>query len=266
MDPMANALIGAASAPRRAAARAEVLLVLGGGGTLGSALLARALACGRFGRVQAVVAKALSSALRGFEPLPAERLGGRLQADTALIVFERARRNNGRDEAFLQPLPEALPALAATLRSGGVRRLLVVVPHAPALLPQALKAGLASLDEGRVAALGFEQLLFLRTAQAGVGAGAAALGWAERAAAGWLSQLAWMVPQREQPVRAVRLAELVIELAWRLPQAAPATRVLPPEVLWQAAQAAHLADRSALLGVWLDGAPLPEVALPARRW
>ncbi len=189
--------------------------MLGGGGVLGAALLARALACGRFGRVQAVVAKALNSALRGFEPLPAARLGGALHADTALIVFERARRNNGRDEAFVQPQPEQLPELAAQLRHGGVRRLLVVVPHAPALLPQALKAGLASLDEGRVAALGFEQLLFLRTAQAG--SGAAAGGWAERAAAGWLSQLAWMVPQREQPVRALRLAELVIELAWRLP-------------------------------------------------
>jgi hypothetical protein len=71
------------------------------------------------------------------------------------------------------------------------------------------------------------------------------------------------VPQREQPVRAVRLAELVIELAWRLPLAAPATRVLPPEVLWQAAQSA---DGGALLGAWLDGAPLPPPVLPAQRW
>jgi hypothetical protein len=255
-----HALSGAASVSPRPAARAESLLVVGAGGALGSALLARALACGRFGRVQAVVAKALNSALRGFEPLPAARLGGALRADTALIVFERARRNNGRDEAFVQPQPAQLPELAAQLRHGGVRRLLVVVPHAPALLPQALKAGLASLGEGRVAALGFEQLLFLRTAQAG--SGAAAGGWAERAAAGWLSQLAWMVPQREQPVRAVRLAELVIELAWRLPMAAPATRVLPPEVLWQAAQSAGGGD---VLAAWLDGAPLPPPVLPTQR-
>jgi hypothetical protein len=258
---LTQALSGAASGPPRAVARAESLLVLGAGGVLGSALLARALACGRFGRVQAVVVKVLNSALRGFETLPVARLGGKLRADTALIVFERARRNNGRDEAFLLPQPAQLADLAAQLRRGGVRRLLVVVPHAPALLPQALKAGLASLDEGRVATLGFEQLLFLRAAQAG--GGTAARGWAERAAAGWLSQLAWMVPQREQPVRAVRLAELVIELAWRLPLAAPATRVLPPEVLWQAAQSA---DGGALLGAWLDGAPLPPPVLPAQRW
>jgi hypothetical protein len=52
MDALSQALRGAASPRRTARARAEdVLLVVGGGGVLGSALLARALACGRFGRV-----------------------------------------------------------------------------------------------------------------------------------------------------------------------------------------------------------------------
>jgi hypothetical protein len=138
---------------------------------------------------------------------------------------------------------------------------MVLVPHAPALLPQALKAGLATLDEGRVAALGFEHLVFVRAAQAA--SGSAAGGWAQRLAAGWLSQLAWMVPQREQPVRALRLAELAVELAWRLPHAAPATRVLPPELLWQAACST---DGGALLSAWLAGDPLPQARLPAQRW
>jgi hypothetical protein len=249
-----------AAAPQPAS-RADVLLVLGGGGVLGSALLARALASGRFARVQVLVARELASALRGFEPLPEAMLGGQLRADTAVIVFERARHSNGRDDAFVQPLPPQLPRLAALLHRGGVRRLLVVVPHAPALLPQALRAGLASLDEGAVAALGFEQLLFLRAAQAA--AATARRGWVERFAAGWWSQLAWMVPQREQPVRAVRLAALIVELAWRLPQAPPATRVLPPELLWQAARAD---DAGVLLAAWLDGRPLPEMSAPAHRW
>lgn len=261
MDSLTHALRGAASSRPLPATRAEVLLVVGGGGVLGSALLARALACGRFGRVQALVARDLASALRSFEPVPATSLGAPLRADTAVIVFERTRRSNGRDEAFLQPQPEQLAELAAQLHAGGVRRLLVVVPHAPALLPQALTMGLASLDEGCVAALGFEQLLFARAAQAA--AGAAAIGWARRLAAGWLSQLAWMVPQREQPVRALRLAELVVELAWRLAQAAPATRVLPPELLWQAA---HASDGGALLGAWLAGEPLPPLLAPTQRW
>jgi hypothetical protein len=261
MDRLTQALRGAASARHTTAARADVLLVVGGGGVLGSALLARALACARFGRVQALVAKELASALRGFEPVPQAALAGPLKADSAVIVFERARRSNGRDEAFMQPEPQQLAELATQLRAGGVRRLMVLVPHAPALLPQALKAGLATLDEGRVAALGFEHLVFVRAAQAA--SGSAAGGWAQRLAAGWLSQLAWMVPQREQPVRALRLAELAVELAWRLPHAAPATRVLPPELLWQAA---YSTDGGALLSAWLAGDPLPQARLPAQRW
>ena len=161
----------------------------------------------------------------------------------------------------MQPQPTQLCELAAQLRAGGVRRLLVVVPHAPALLPQALKAGLATLDEGRVAALGFEQLLFMRAAQAA--AGSLAGGWAERLAAGWLSQLAWMVPQREQPVRALRLAELAVELAWRLPHAPPATRVLAPDCCGRRRRPATAAR------CWPPGWPASRcrrVAAPAQRW
>jgi hypothetical protein len=236
------------------------LLVLGGGGVLGSAVLTAALACGRFARVQAWVARELASTLRDFEAVPA--LGGRLQADTAILVFERTRRSNGRDDAFVQPQPEQLVALATQLRAGGVRRLLVVVPHAPALLPEALKHGLSTLDEGRVAALGFEQLLFLRAAQSG-GAAAVAGGWTRRFAAVWLAQMSWMVPQREQPLRTQRLAELLVELGWRLAEAPPATRVLPPELLWQAAQGEAAGT---LLAAWLAGEPLPAPKLAAQRW
>ena len=182
MDALADALRGAAGRRPAAPARPETLLVVGGGGVLGAALLARALACGRFHRVQALVAKELASALRGFEPLPQAALGAPLRAGTAFIVFERARRNNGRDEAFVQPQPQQLAPLATQLHAGGVRRLLVLVPHAPALLPQALQSGLASLDEAHVAALGFEHVLLLRAAQSA--AGTPVGGWARRAATG----------------------------------------------------------------------------------
>jgi len=261
VDMLNLTLAGAASSTASRARRAEVLLVLGGGGVLGAAVLAGALASGRFARVQALVARGLASTLRDFEAVPVEHLGGRLRADTALVVFERARRSNGRDDAFVQPQPERLAALAAQLKQGGVRRLLVVVPHAPALLPEALKHGLATLDEGRVAALGFEQLLFLRAAQ--TGGGRAARGWARRLAAGWLAQMSWMVPERERPVRTQRLAELLVELSWRLAEAPPATRVLPPELMWQAAQQEAAGP---LLAAWLAGEALPPPRLPARRW
>jgi hypothetical protein len=96
-----------------------------------------------------------------------------------------------------------------------------------------------------VAALGFEHLVFLRAAQAGTAAvGGSRL---QRFAAWWLGQLVLMVPTREQPVRAVKLAALVVQLARLLPSATPGTRVVPQELLWQASQA----DAEAVLGAWL---------------
>lgn len=207
------------------------LLVLGGGGTLGSAVMAEALAAGRFSQVLAVVAGTIKPALRGFVPLDAAALaagqgGG---ADAAVLVLERQRHSNGRDDAFVQPQVADLLPLAQQLRQAGVPRLIVVVPHAPALMPQALAHGLANLDEAAVAALGFEHLLLLRTAQEAAAAPARGL---ERLAALWLDQLRWMVPQRQQSLRAVALARCVVQLARLLPLAAPGTRVIPPEQLW----------------------------------
>ena len=99
----------------------------------------------------------LQQALRGAQAQPA---AGPVAA--AIIVFERQRQINGRDDAFVQPAPEDLLPLARTLHTRGVKRQLVVVPHPPALLPQALSQGLARLDEAAVAALGFEHLVSRR--------------------------------------------------------------------------------------------------------
>ena len=250
MDTVEQALRGGALPAAPPLLRRQTALVVGAGGTLGSALLAEALVGGRFQRVAALVAGPLSSAMRGFDALPAAALDDPrpLAAELAFIVFERARHSNRRDEAFVQPDPAELPDLAQRLHARGVRRLLVVLPHAPALLPSALKAGFASLAEGAVAALGFEQLVFVRAAQAG---GGAAQGTGlERFARWWLSQLRWMVPAQEQPLRAVRLAALVVRLAQQLPAAPPGTRVLAPERLWQAAQAGPEAA-DAVLSDWL---------------
>ncbi|MEO7851218.1 MAG: hypothetical protein ABIR94_03040 [Rubrivivax sp.] len=253
-----------ATLPRRAMDAADALLIAGAGGVLGAALLAQALGSGRFANVQALTARPLAGTLPGFEPLPIERLQTQARAHTAAIVFECERRNNGRDEAYVQPQPGALFEWAQRLFDAGVRRLLVVVPHAPALLPQALKAGLASLDEGRVAALGFEQLVFLRAARSGSATTATQTpGWPGRLAGWWLSQLIWMVPQQQLPVRAERVAALAVELAWRLRSVASATRVLPSEVLWLAAQAD---DGGAVLDDWLHGRPLPAPRATSRRW
>jgi hypothetical protein len=244
---LTQALQGALQAPARPVLPLQRVLVVGAGGTLGASLLAEALVAGRFQQVMAVVAAPLTTAMRGLETVPAAALlSGTvpLRADLAFIVYERARHSNGRDDAFHQPAPASLLATARALHTCGVRRLLVVVPHAPALLPQALRHGFASLAEGEVAALGFEHLLFLRTAQA-------APPWAgsrlQRLAGWWLSQLAWMVPTQQQPVRAPVLAALAVQLARHLPGTPPRTRVVPPELLWQAAQG----DAGTVLAEWL---------------
>jgi hypothetical protein len=142
-----------------------------------------------------------------------------------------------------------LPALARLLYAAGARRLIVVVPHAPSLLPMALQQGLASLDEAAVAALGFEQLVFMRMAQDP--RAAERLSAAQRLARWMLSQLRWMIPQREQPVRATTVAKVAAALAQHLAQARHATRVVPAALLWQAAQGG---DVGTLVAGWLEGA------------
>jgi hypothetical protein len=225
------------------------VLVLGGGGALGSAVLEQLLGTHRFQRVGVAVVRPLSPALRGLLVVAADDASWRrFAADTAVIVFDRTRHANGREEAFLRPQPAELHATATRLQGHGVRRLIVAVPHAPALLPQALQSGLASMDEGAVAALGFEQLVFMRMAQPA--ALASGLSPPQRLARWMLGQLHWMVPQREQPVQAATVARVVAALALHLPAAVPGTRVLPAGLLWRAAQAA---DAAPLVQAWLAG-------------
>lgn len=236
MDTLRQALRGAQQRPLPPPQTLQALLVVGGGGALGSAVLAEALVAGRFSRVQALVAEPLASTVRAFEPVPLAALdnGGAALAPAAVIVFDRERHSNGRDEAFVQPAPSELLALARRLRAGGVQRLLVLVPHAPARLPQALAHGLANLDEAAVAALGFEHLVLLRASQAGA-AGVQGT-WLQRFAGWWLSQLGWMVPSRQQPLRAAALARCVVLLARMLPGLPAGSRVVAPETLWAWAQ------------------------------
>jgi hypothetical protein len=241
-------------------------LVVGGGGTLGSAVLERLLAGRGLSHVRVLVTQGFRAAMQGLEPLvvapssidssPTAPLG----ADIALVIFDRTRRANGREDAFMKPQPEALPALARWLFAGGVRRLVVVLPHSMASLPQALKAGLASLDEHAVATLGFEHVVFVRPAQTANDARAAS--GLQRLADGVFAQLRFMVPHAEQPVRVQKVAAFVTELVLRLAGSGPGTRVVPPELVWKAAQAR---DPGALVQAWLDGRELPAVNAPRMR-
>jgi hypothetical protein len=241
---------------------AATLLIAGAGGPLGSAVLEHVLAGERFAAVRVLVTQTLQTSMKGLETVVVAPVdGGRdgevapihpAIADTALVVFDVKRHANGREEAFLRPEPGTLPRLAGWLRGCGVRDLVVVMPHHAASLPQALKAGLADLDEHAVVELGFEHVVFVRSARPP--AGVRSNLWLQRVADGVLAQLRMMTPQAEQPVRSSKVAQFVGELALQLPRSAPGTRVAPPELVWQAAQ--H-ADASALVQAWLEGVALP---------
>jgi hypothetical protein len=245
LDPH-TALAALARKPPRARVAPRRALVVGAGGALGSAVLEQVLVTRAFERVGALVEQPVQAAVHGFATIDDAALAA-FAADTALVVFDRQRAANGREAAFVRPEPPALVALARKLHDAGVRRLVVVVPHAPSLLPMALQQGLASLDEAAVAALGFEQLVFMRMAQDAPAA--SALDAPRRLARWMLSQLRWMIPQREQPVRAQTVARVAAALAVQLAQAPPLrTRVVPAALLWQAAQQP---DAGELVAQWL---------------
>jgi hypothetical protein len=239
------------------AERAATLLVAGAGGPLGSAVLEHVLATQRFAGVRVLVTQPLQTSVKGLETLIVAPFDEAVPirpglADTALVVFDVKRHANGREEAFLRPEPRTLPRLAGWLRDCGVRDLVVVMPHNAASLPQALKAGLADLDEHAVVELGFEHVVFVRSARAPIGVRSNL--WLQRLADGVLAQLRVMTPQPDQPVRSNKVAQFVGELALRLPHSAPGTRVAAPELVWQAAQ--H-PDAGALVQAWLAGEALP---------
>ena len=263
MSLLHDALRAGHAAPPKTLPAAQRVLVAGGAGALGAAVLEQLLASRSFSQVSVLVTQPLNAALRGLTTVPDTSLALPATAnaeDTAIIVFDRERHANGREAAFLRPDPVALPALATALRQRGARRLIVVLPHASATLPDALKRGLANLDEHAVASLGFEQLVFVRPAQAS--ASARGLSAAQRVADWVLAQLQLMIPQRDKPVRAQKVAQFVVQLAALLPDSPIGTRVVPPEVVWEASQTRDVAG---LASDWLHGRERAEAAVKRMR-
>lgn len=224
------------------------VLVCGGAGVLGSALLEALLAERRHAKVSVLVTQPLQTGMRGLHTMAWHAHDTTPLAPTAVVVFDREREVNGRELAFYRPQPEALPDLAARLHARGVRHLLVVMPHTQAMLPEALKQGLANLDEQAVAMLGFEHLVFMRSAHPPEPVRHQRPG--QRLAHWMLSQLQIMVPERQRPVRAQKVAQFAARLVAALPPSPPGTRVVPPELMWEAGQARHAAS---FADDWLAG-------------
>ena len=91
--------------------------------------------------------------------------GPQLSADMAVVMFDPPRMFYGRERALWTPAPHQLAGLGAWIKRCGVHTMAVVLPHAQGTLPEALKRGLANLDEHALAALNLERLLIVRTAQ-----------------------------------------------------------------------------------------------------
>jgi len=234
MHPDPIQVLQAGARPGRSQ-RKPVLLIAGATGTLGNEVLRQLAGATGFGAVQVLARQTMHVGLRGVQlhqvaaDSPADWPPG--HADVAIVLFDPPRLFYDRERALWTPQPQQLPQLAAWLWASGVRTLAIVLPHAQGRLPEALKRGLASLDEQAVAALGFERLVILRSPQKPGTEEPASL--PVRVAQFMLSAFRYMVPSSEQPVRATKVAEL---LAAALEIAPPGIHIAAPELVWRAAQ------------------------------
>jgi hypothetical protein len=233
----AGALQSAMRAGRLALPDRPRLIVAGATGVLGNEVMHRLVGSGRFAHTEVLAGEAMSTGMQsvGIALVNAGSIADwaarPIPAHTGVVMFEPPRLYHGRERSLWTPQPEQLPALAGWLRRCGVQTLVVVLPHATGRLPEALKRGLANLDELDVSVLGFERLLLVRSArkpEAGAGGNVF-----EKTAAWMLSTLAYMIPASEQPVRPAKLAHFVDAALRLLP---PGTHVASPELLWRANQ------------------------------
>jgi hypothetical protein len=155
-----------------------------------------------------------------------------LHADVGVVMFEAPRMFYQRERALYVPHPAQLEALAGWMRHCGVRTLAVVMPYAQGTLPLSVAAGFASLSEQVVSSLGFETVVWVRSAEKKV---------APRAQNFWLrvrdlmlSTFPLMVPQTQQPLRAIHVAQAV---AIALQHAPPGVHVLSHEKIRECLQA-----------------------------
>ena len=234
------------------------LIVAGATGVLGNEMTRRLVGSGRFAHTEVLASEPTSTGMKtvGMALVnagPIDDWAARpMPAHTGVVMFEPPRLYHGRERSLWTPQPGQLPALARWLRRCGVQTLVVVLPHATGRLPEALKRGLANVDELGVSALGFERLLLVRSA---CKPEADARGnFFEKTAAWMLSTLAYMIPASEQPVRPAKLAHFVDAALRVLP---PGTHVAPPELLWRANQTVTRSEEAAdsmhaLVRGWLE--------------
>jgi len=210
------------------------LVIAGATGALGNEVMRLLVGLQTFRDVQVLAREPITAGLRGVGTHVVDERPPQewpvLPADAAVVMFEPARLFYERERALWTPQAQDLLPLAKWLRASGVATLAIVMPHTQMRLPESLKRGLADMDEHAVAALGFQRLLIVRSAQKAPAPGRA--GVLENLARFMLSVGKYMVPSSEQPVRAVKVAQFV---AHALQLAPPGIHVASSETLWQAA-------------------------------
>lgn len=223
-----NLLHAAQREPARTAPLPDMLMA-GAAGPLGAEILRRLAGGHHYGHIRVLSQEPITPAVQRVQIInvPPENPNKwpLASATVGVIVLDAPTLANDRERALWTPDPQLLAPLASWMLRSGVQTLAVVVPHDQGRLPQALKAGLANLDEQAVANMGFERLLLVRPAAAPhVPAHANALEWLAHR---MLSIVEYMVPSNEMPPRAADVAALVDVALREMP---PGVHIAPPEL------------------------------------
>jgi hypothetical protein len=253
-----HVLHGAQRPTARTGAALPTLLVAGATGLLGNAVLRVLAGSLRFGHTLVMAREPVRKGLARVDlvvvPDDDTTRWPQPHADVGVVMFEPPRMFYERERALWVPQPQQLEALARWQQACGVRTLVVVLPHAQGALPPALAHGLASLSEQVVSSLGFERVVWLRSAEKRLKPPAASL--LHRARDLVLSTLAYMVPASEQPLRAAQVAQVVARVLLHAP---PGVHVVPHERIRQACTG----DTDATVRGWFDpSAGEPPVETP----
>lgn len=240
----------AASRPIASIPAGPRMLLAGATGQLGNEVLNRLLGGQSYAQVQVLAQSPYIETVRGMQLLqvPGNDVARWpvVPAEVGVIMFDPPRTFYQRERALWTPVPAQLLALARWMHGCGVKTLAVVLPHEMGRLPEAVKRGLANLDEQGVAELGFERLIFVRSAKEAIRHAPAH--FLQRVAQLMFSSWSYMVPSNERPVRALHVARLVDAA---LQQAPAGIHVAPHELVWRSAQKDAL---QAELNTWLGRA------------
>ena len=133
------------------------LLIAGATGVLGNEVLRRLVGLRRFGATQVLAREPITAGLRGVRLTvvaggDAGAPGRAAAADTGVVLFEPPRLFHDRERALWTPQPEQLLAVARWMRAQRRAHAGGGAAARAGRLPEALKRGLASLDEQAVAA------------------------------------------------------------------------------------------------------------------